>query len=78
VRAKKEARESHLMCCNLSFGLATKSRAYKVVGQKGSPGVMPHALGNVGKCEGMNPHTSKGTSTLGVEVPVDSQNFRER
>jgi len=42
------------------------------VGQDGSPGVMPHAPGNVGKCEGMNPHTSKGASTLGVGVPMDS------
>jgi hypothetical protein len=23
-------------------------------------------LGNEGKCEGMNPHTPKGTSTLGI------------
>jgi hypothetical protein len=26
----------------------------------------------------MNPHTPKGTPTLGVGVPVDSQIFRER
>jgi hypothetical protein len=39
---------------------------------------MPHAFGSVGKCEGMNPHTSKGASTLGVRVPVDFQIFRER
>ncbi len=31
-----------------------------------------------GKCEGMNPHTPKGASTLGVEVPMDSQIFKER
>jgi len=30
------------------------------------------------KCEGMNPHTFKGASTLGVKVPMDSQMFRER
>jgi hypothetical protein len=30
------------------------------------------------KCEGMNPHTPKGASTLGVGVSVDSQMFRER
>jgi hypothetical protein len=30
------------------------------------------------KCEGMNPHTPKGTSTLGVGVPVDSRMFIER
>jgi len=54
----------------------TKTRACKVAGQNGSPGVTPHAPGSVRKCEGMNPHTPKGVSTLGVGVPVDSQIFR--
>jgi hypothetical protein len=31
-----------------------------------------------GKCERMNPHTPKGTSTLGVKVLVDSGVFREQ
>jgi len=31
-------------------------------------GVMPHFPRSVGKCEGMNLHTSKGASTLGVGV----------
>jgi len=48
------------------------------VGQEGSPRVMPHALKNVGKCEGMNPHTPKGVSTLGIGVTMDSRIFRER
>jgi hypothetical protein len=39
---------------------------------------MPHALGSARKCEGMDPHTPKGTPTLGVGVLVDSQMFRER
>jgi hypothetical protein len=56
----------------------TKARVCKVVGQEGSPGVTPHAPRSVGKCEGMNSHTSKGTSTLGVEILVDSRIFRER
>jgi len=30
-----------------------------------------------GKCEGMNPHTLKGASTLGVGVLVYSQMFKE-
>jgi len=30
------------------------------------------------KCEGMNLHTPKGASTLGVGIPVDPQMFRER
>jgi hypothetical protein len=34
-------------------------------------------LGSERKCEGMNPHTPKGTSTLGIGVPMDSQMFKE-
>jgi hypothetical protein len=41
-------------------------------------GVTSCAPGSVGECEGMNLHTSKGAFTLGVEVPMDSQIFRER
>jgi hypothetical protein len=47
------------ICCNLSLGLMTKARAYKGAGQEGSPGVTSYAPGNVGDCEGMNPHTPK-------------------
>jgi hypothetical protein len=56
----------------------TKARAYKVAGQEGSPGVMPHVLGSARECEGIDPHTSKGTPTLGVRVPVDSRMFKEQ
>jgi hypothetical protein len=55
-----------LQCHNFSLGLATKVRACKVVGQKGSSGVTPHVLGSVRKCEGMKPHIPKGVSTLEV------------
>jgi len=65
-------------CRNFRLRLATKARVCKVASQKGSLGVMSHAPGSVGKCEGMNPHTSKGASTLGIGVPVDSQIFREQ
>jgi hypothetical protein len=58
-------------CRNPSLGLATKARACKVAGQE-------RKLGNESKCEGMNPHTPKGASTLGVGVLVDSQMFRDR
>jgi hypothetical protein len=34
--------------------------------------------GSEGKCEGMNPHTPKGASTLKVGVSMDSQIFKER
>ncbi len=63
-------------CRNFGLGLTTKARACKVVDQEGSPRVTPHAPESVGKCEGMNPHTSKGTSTLGIGVLVDSRIFK--
>jgi len=47
-------------------------------GSRGKPGVMPHAPKSVGKCEGMNPHTPKGASTLGVGVLGDSQIFKKK
>jgi hypothetical protein len=50
----------------------TKARACKGAGQEGSSGVMSHALGSVGKCEGLNPHTPKGAPTLGVGVSMNS------
>ncbi len=50
--------------CNPSLGLTTKARGCKVAGQEGSMGVMPHAPGSARKCEGIEPHTPKGTPTL--------------
>jgi hypothetical protein len=50
-------------CRNPSFGLITKARDYKVVGQEESMRVMPHAPESIGKCEGMNP-------TLPRELPL--------
>jgi hypothetical protein len=58
------------LCRNPSLGLTTKARAYKIAGRKRNPG-------SESKCEGMKAHTPKGTSTLGVGVPVDSWMFRE-
>jgi len=49
----------------------TKVRACKVAGQE-------KKLESERKCEGMNPHTPKGASTLGVGVSVDSQMFKEK
>jgi hypothetical protein len=63
----------YLNCRNLSFGLATKARGCKVASQEGSLGVMPHAPGSAKECEGIDPHTPKGTPTLAVGVMVDSQ-----
>jgi hypothetical protein len=47
------------ICHNPSLGFMTKARACKGVGQEGSLGITFHAPGNVGKFEGMNPHTPK-------------------
>jgi len=52
------------ICCNASLGVA------KVAGQEGSLGGRPHAPGSVRECEGIDPHTPKGTPTLGVGVPM--------
>jgi hypothetical protein len=59
------------LCRNPSLGLTTKARACKVASRERN-------LGSESKCEGMNAHTPKGTSTLGVGVPVDSQMFKKR
>jgi hypothetical protein len=48
----------------------TKAKACKVVGQERKPK-------RERKCEGMNPHTPNGASTLGVKVLVDSQNVQK-
>jgi len=58
-------------CRNPNLGLTTKVRADKVAGQERKPG-------SERKSEGMNPHTPKGASTLGVGVPMDSRMFREQ
>jgi hypothetical protein len=66
------------MCRNPNLGLTTKARACKGVSQKWSLRVTFHALGSVGECEGMNPHTPKRTPTLGVGVSMDSQIFKRQ
>ncbi len=68
-----------IQCChNPSPGLVTKPRACKFAGQEGSSGITPYAPESVGKCEGMNPHTPKGASILGVGVSVDFRIFIKR
>jgi len=62
-------------CRNPNFGLVTKARVCKVAGQEGS-----RELYNIlpGVWEGVREWTltPQGSSTLGVEVPVDSRIFR--
>ncbi len=58
-------------CRNPSFGFATKAKGCKVMGQEGSLGVVLHAPGSARECEGIGPHTPKGTPILGIGVPMD-------
>jgi len=71
-------KHTNAIYCNPSLGLTTKARACEGVGQEWSLGVTFHALGSVGECEGMNPHTPKWAPTLGIKVPMDSWIFREQ
>jgi hypothetical protein len=66
------------ICHNPNLWLTTKVRVCKGEGQEGSPGVTFHALGSVGKCEGMNPHTPKWAPTLGVGVLIDFWIFKKK
>ncbi len=61
---------------NFSLRLVTKPRGCKVAGQEKNPRVMSHASRSARKCEGIDPHTPKGTSTLGVGVQVNSWIFK--
>ncbi len=65
-----------VICRNPSLGFATKTRASKVAGQEGSPRIMSHAPGSAREYEGIDPHTPKGTPTLGIGVLVDSRMFK--
>jgi hypothetical protein len=63
-------------CRNPSF--EPRQRGLQGCEPRGSPKVMSHAFGSVGKCEGMNLHIPKATPTLGDGVPMDSKIFRRR
>jgi hypothetical protein len=66
-----------MACCrNPNLGLATKAKTCIGADREWSPRVTFHALGSLGKCEGMNPHTPKWVLILGVGVPMDSWIFR--
>jgi hypothetical protein len=67
--------ELNLWCHDLSFGLATKVRVCKGVGQEGSSGVTFHAHESVGKCEGMSSHIPKWTAILGISSLDGLLNF---
>ncbi len=65
------------MCHNFKLGLMTKARACKGASQEGSPRVTFCTFGSVGECEGMNTHTPKWASTLGVGILMGSQSFKK-
>jgi hypothetical protein len=67
-----------LLCCNPSFGLATKARACWSAGQKWIPIVAFNVLRSVGECDGMNPHIPKWVFTLGIGVLMDFWIFKGR
>jgi hypothetical protein len=53
-------------------------QGFTKVQAKSEVGITFHVPGNVGECEGMNPHTPKWAPILGVGVLMDSQIFREQ
>ncbi len=53
-----------------------KARVGKGVSQEWNTRVTFHAPKNVGKCEGMNPHTPKWAPTLEVGVPMDPKSSK--
>jgi hypothetical protein len=55
---------ANAFCHNPSLGLVTKTRACKVVGQKGSPGVTFHAPESAKEFEGMNLRIPNGLPNL--------------
>jgi hypothetical protein len=58
--------------------VTTLDKGLQECGPRLSLGVAFHTPRSVKECEGINPHTPKGTPTLGVGVPMDSRIFRVR
>jgi hypothetical protein len=52
----------------LALGLQPRQKVARLR-EKGKSRVVPHAPGNARECEGIDPHTPKGTPTLGVRLP---------
>ncbi len=70
---------SHVLaCCNLSLGLATKTRGCKVMGQVGDPGVTSHAPRSVKSVRELTLTLSSELPWWELESQMDSQNFREQ
>jgi hypothetical protein len=63
-------------CRNPNLGFATKAKACKGAGQERSPRATSYAPRSVGKCEGMNAHTSQGSSHFGSWIPSGLLNLQ--
>jgi hypothetical protein len=63
-------------CRNPNLGLATKARGLQGCGPKKGPRSHFTCSRECKKFEGMNPHTPKGTSMLGVGVPKGLPNCK--
>ncbi len=62
-------------CRNPNLGLATKVRGLQGCGPRRKPESHFTCSRECKECEGMNPHTPKGTPMLGVGVPKGFWNF---
>jgi hypothetical protein len=75
----KHQSKFYIICvATLALGSQLRQGLARVWTKKASPRVTSHALGNVGECEGMNPHTPKWIPILRIQVPMDSQIFSEQ
>jgi hypothetical protein len=63
-------------CRNRRLGLTTKARGLQGCGPRGRPGSHFTCSRECKECEGMNPHTPKGTPMLGVGVPKGLPNLQ--
>jgi len=74
---KKPIKSKGIIIASLALGLRPRQgfvrlRAKKEAWESG------HMLSKSARlCEGIDPHTPKGTPTLGVRVPMDFQMFRK-
>ncbi len=60
-----------------SLGLTIKARGMEMCKSKVQPESHIHIHKSVGECEGMSPHAPKWALTLGIEILMDSQIFKE-
>jgi hypothetical protein len=69
---------TYKQCHDFSLELATKAKGMESWRPKVQLGSPIHTPKNVGKCEGMNPHTPKWVPILGVGVSMDIRIFKKQ